>query len=139
MWDKKRGRNIRPDGTEGGFSPVGSVIITMRRRPHAPEVCRTSLGVPAEKAGQSYGHDRDVYLAHLVVLSGQLVSRFICSYGVLILVLLIISSVDPLLRMSDAIKDKAPEYNTHCHVMRPFQRKVEQQGNILNNCHCSFR
>lgn len=95
MWDKKRGRNIRPEQTEGYFS---CVIITMRRRPHAPEVWRKSL----EEAGQSYGHNWDVYLAHLVVLSGQLVSRFICSYGVLILVLLITSSVHPLLRMSDS-------------------------------------
>lgn len=98
----------------------------MRRRPHAPEVCGTGLAVPAGEAGQSYGHHRDVYLAHLVVLFGQLVSRFICSYGVLILGLLIISSVDPLLRMSDVIKDKAPEYNTHCCVTRLFQRKVEE-------------
>lgn len=82
------------------------------------EVWRTSLEVPAEEAGQSYRHDHDVYLAHLVVLSGQLVSRFLCSYAVFTLVLLIISSVDPLLRMSNVIK--------HCDMMRLFQRTVEE-------------
>lgn len=42
-----------------------------------------------------------VYLAHLVVHPGQLISRIICSNGELILGLLIIRSVDPLLRMSE--------------------------------------
>lgn len=50
-----------------------------------------------------------VYLAHLVVLSGQLVPRIICGNGELILVLLIIFSVDPLLRRSKVIKGKAQE------------------------------
>ncbi len=46
-------------------------------------------------------HDQGVYLAHLPVLPGQLVSRIICSYGELILRLLIVSSVDPLIRASE--------------------------------------
>lgn len=99
----------------------------MQWRPHAPEVWRTSLEAPAEEAGQSYRHHLDVYLAHLVVLSGQLVPRFFCSYGVFILVLLIISSVDPLLRMPNVIKDTAPEYSTHCYAKRRFQRRVERK------------
>lgn len=42
-----------------------------------------------------------LYLAHLPVLSGQLVPRIICSNGKLILVLLITCSVGPLLRGSE--------------------------------------
>lgn len=52
-------------------------------------------------AGRSWTTARRVYLAHLVVHPGQLISRIICSNGELILGLLIFSSVDPLLRMSE--------------------------------------
>lgn len=66
-----------------------------------------------EEAGWVIQHDQDVYLAHLIVLPGQLVSRIVCSNGELILGLLIISSVGPLLRMSEGGLKTSPENNVH--------------------------
>lgn len=72
----------------------------MLRRPHAPgSEAGGSSGAGGGRPGKR--HHPDSYLAQLIVLPGQLVPGILCRYGELILGLLIISSVEPLLRMSE--------------------------------------